>query len=377
MLVVPDARSMLDAQDGWVDPLNNLLVADVDGHIGYLLRGELPQRSSLAATQVPVPGWDSSLQWRGRVPFAGMPRVEDPIDGLIVTANNTVTADERPFVSHSMNDAYRVERIHELATAAGRISPEDMVAWQGDTTSVAARRWSELLAQRGPFPGAAERARTVLVAGAGDLRAEGSTGLIHACFRRALARRVLEQELGPEAAKWLMSSALPGIPVVLRRWFAALTWPRDGEWPAAALDDDLLTAALESAWRNAHAGSDALPQWGEVHRTAARHPLHPLTGMDFDPPSTGIGGDNETIQNGAYGWVEGTPFAITNLSVYRQVLDFAELSRSGWVVPGGVSGDPRDPHYADQLEIWTRHQLVPMHPQVATYGPETSESGLA
>jgi penicillin amidase len=79
-----------------------------------------------------------------------MPRIEDPIEGIIVTANNTVTADENPVVSHSMNDAYRAERIHELAAAAGRMSPADMVRWQGDTVSVAARRWAELLAHRGP-----------------------------------------------------------------------------------------------------------------------------------------------------------------------------------------------------------------------------------
>jgi penicillin amidase len=364
MLLSEDARALLDAQENWVDPLNNLLVADVGGHIGYLLRGELPQRSSLAATQVPVPGWEPALRWQGRVPFASMPRIEDPIEGIIVTANNTVTADENPVVSHSMNDAYRVERIHELAAAAGPMSPADMVHWQGDTVSVAARRWAELLAQRGPYAGAAERARVALVTGAGDLRADSTTALIHACFRRAVARRVLDREIGPENTKWLLGAGMPGFPVVLRRWFATLTWPRaDGSWPAAALDDELLAAALEAAWLAAHtAGKDHLPHWGEVHRTAARHPLHPIAGTAFDPPDTGIGGDNETIQNGAYGWVEGTPFPITNLSVYRQVLDFADLSRSGWVVPGGASGDPADPHYADQLDIWTRHRLVPIYP---------------
>jgi penicillin amidase len=59
----------------------------------------------------------------------GFSRGEDVNEGIIITANNTVTADEKPFVSHSMNDAYRVERIHELAAAAGRMGPADMVSW--------------------------------------------------------------------------------------------------------------------------------------------------------------------------------------------------------------------------------------------------------
>jgi penicillin amidase len=366
MLLAGDVTTLLDGQEGWVDPLNNLVAADVDGHIGYLLRGELPVRGNLAPAQVPVPGWQARHAWRGRVPFRSMPRVENPGEGVIVTANNTVTAAEHPFVSHSMNDTYRAERIHELVASAGPLGAGDMVTWQGDTVSVAARRWATLLAARGPYTGDAERARSLIAAGGGDLRAGSSVGLVHACLRRAVARRVLDRRIGAKARGWLMGCGLPGVPVLLRRWFGALTWPReDGDWPASALDDELLAGALSSAWHEACGGAAEPPAWGEVHRTAARHPLHPVSGTDLDPPSAGIGGDNETIQNGAYGWAEGTPFTITNLSVYRQVLDFDDLDHSGWVIPGGASGRAGDPHAFDQLEAWTRHRLVPMRPSWA------------
>jgi penicillin amidase len=361
MLLAGDVRTLLDGQEGWVDPLNNLVAADVDGHLGYLLRGELPARESLAPAQVPVPGWEEGYAWRGRVPFASMPRFEDPPEGVIVTANNTVTAAESPFVSHSMNDCYRVERIHELAESPEAVDAADMVAWQGDTVSVAARRWAGLLASRGPYTGAAERARSMIAAGGGDLSAGSGVGLVHACFRRALAPRVLDAEVGADARSWLMDSGLPGVPVLLRRWFATLTWPgEDGTCPAAALGDDLLAGALETAWHQACGEGDSPPPWGQAHRTAARHPLHPLAGTRLDPPAAGIGGDNETIQNGAYGWAEGTSFAITNLSVYRQVLDFTDLGTSGWVIPGGASGRTDDPHRTDQLEAWSGNRLLPM-----------------
>ncbi|WP_165978206.1 penicillin acylase family protein [Actinomadura darangshiensis] len=361
MLLASSVGDLLDAQDGWIDPLNNIVAADTSGHIGYLLRGTLPERASLAATQVPVPGWRREHQWTGLVPFSAMPRGEDPPEGLFVTANNTVTAADRPFVSHALNDCYRVERIHELAAEAGPATAADMRAWQGDTVSVAARRWGRLLDERGPFEGDAEEARLLLATGKGDLGPGGTVGLVHAGFRREVARRLLDREFGSGTRAWLMASGLPGTPVVLRRWFASLTWPRDGEWPARRLPDELLAEALAAAWRQA--GEAGWKPWGEVHRTAARHPLHPVAGTELDPPSAGIGGDNETIQNGAYGWTPGTPFGITNLSVYRQVLDFADLAGSGWVVPGGASGRPASAHYADQLSAWQRHALVPMHPE--------------
>lgn len=361
MLDAGSVRELLDSQDGWVDPLNNLVAADADGshgHIGYLLRGRLPRRASLAATRVPVPGWRDEHDWSGFVPFADMPRSEDPDEGLFVTANNTVTAAERPFVSHSLNDCYRVERIHELAAETGPLTADDMRRWQGDTVSVAARRWSELLGSRGPYDGDAERARRLLADGAGDLGPHGVVGLVHACFRREVAWRVLDRELGADTRTWLLRCGLPGAPVLLRRWFASLTWDRDGERPAQRLPDDLLADALSHAWHRAD--ETGWRPWGEVHRTAARHPLHPVVGAAFDPPSVGIGGDNETIQNGAYGWEPGTAFDITNLSVYRQVLDLADLDSAGWIVPGGASGRPGSAHYADQLDGWRRHALVTM-----------------
>jgi penicillin amidase len=360
MLLAGDVRTLLDAQEGWVDPLNNLVAGDVDGHIGYLLRGQLPARDRLAAAQVPVPGWKREYRWAGRVPFVAMPRVEDPPEGLIVTANNSVTADEQPFVAHALNDCYRVERIHEMAAASGPATLVDMKSWQGDTLSVAARRWSELLDARGPYTGAAEQARLLLAAGGGDLGPGKSIGLVHACFRREVARRALDRLIGSETRSWFLKCGLPGVPVVLRRWFASLTWHQDGVMPAQDLDDDLLADSLAAAWREANEAG--LKSWGEVHRTTARHPLRPIVGSEFDPPSVGIGGDNETVQNGAYGWQTGESFAITNLSVYRQVLDFADLGASGWVIPGGASGRPGADHYADQLSVWQQHELIPMQP---------------
>ena len=361
MLRADGVEPLLESQRSWVDPVNNLLVADVDGHIGYQLRGALPLRGSTAATQLPVPGWDPAHAWTGRVAPEAMPRTVDPPGQLIVSANNTVSADAEPVVSHALNDAYRAERIHELADGGGH-RPADLVAWQGDTVSVAARRWADLLADRGPWSGDAERARAAVAAGRGDLRADGASAVLHACFRRELLAALLADRLGPDAARALLASPLPGVPVLLRRWFAELTWPeRPGaRLPAQDLDDELLGRCLAAAWAAAHEDGD--PVWSEVHRTAARHPLHPVVGTRFDPPSAGIGGDNETVQAAAYEWLVGSPFAITNLSVYRQVLDLADLTASGWVVPGGVSGRPGHPHAHDQLGPWSRHELLPMHP---------------
>ena len=66
------------AQDGWVDPVNNLVCADTGGHIAYQCRGELPVRTSDAGRRLPAVGWDDSCEWTGTVPFARLPATTDP-----------------------------------------------------------------------------------------------------------------------------------------------------------------------------------------------------------------------------------------------------------------------------------------------------------
>ena len=46
MLTARTAAELAAAQDGWVNPVNNLVCADTGGHIAYQCRGELPVRSS-------------------------------------------------------------------------------------------------------------------------------------------------------------------------------------------------------------------------------------------------------------------------------------------------------------------------------------------
>ena len=73
-----------------------------------------------------------------------------------------------------------------------------------------------------------------------------------------------------------------------------------------------------------------------------------------------MGGDADTIQAAGYGWQAGTPFTVASLSVYRQVVDLADGGSASYVIPGGASGDPANPHFADQLAQWAAHRRIPM-----------------
>jgi penicillin amidase len=119
--------------------------------------------------------------------------------------------------------------------------------------------------------------------------------------------------------------------------------------------------ALAAAWDAAVKAGGPDPgqwRWGEVHRAVRVHPLASAFTSAF--PGTAMGGDADTIQAAGYGWRPGSPFTVTSLSVYRQVVDLAEPASASFVIPGGASGDPASAHFSDQLARWAVHQRIPM-----------------
>ena len=77
----------------WVDPVNNLVSADLDGNISYRTVGRIPVRDP-ANRWGPVPGGTGVHEWRGVVAFEDLPHLQNPEDGILVTANQQIVADD-------------------------------------------------------------------------------------------------------------------------------------------------------------------------------------------------------------------------------------------------------------------------------------------
>jgi penicillin amidase len=369
MLTAGSARELADAQDGWVDPVNNLVCADTNGRIAYQCRGTLPVRSSAAHRGLPAPGWDGSCEWTGTVPFAELPRVIDPDAGFVMTANNSLVDGDQPYISYTFAQPFRAERLRSHLAGTGTASAAGVAALQADTVSLAAAGWGRVLAGLGPLAEPlAERARARLAGWDGDLRPDSGQALLYGCFVRELAAALYRPLLGDEAWGWVASGTLAPTINLVRRWLANDTWELLGGPVPAASDGSrsrrvlaVVPAALAAGWAAAAAlgGPDpAVWRWGDVHQAPRAHPL-PGTGP---LPPTPMGGDSDTIQAAGYGWVPGTPFTVTSLSVYRQVIDLADPGSASYVIPGGASGDPGNAHFADQLAQWAAHRRVPMRP---------------
>jgi penicillin amidase len=218
--------------------------------------------------------------------------------------------------------------------------------------------------------GDAERARALLAGWDGDLLPGSAAALLYAQFRQRVARALFEPIVGAETWGWLIDPANTGGTRLVTQWMfntgaslAAATAAPDGRaW------DDVLPSVLAAAWAGAaEAAGDPDPtawRWDAVHRTNAEHTLSPVLpehAADLNPPAIPLGGDPDTLQVSGYAWSPGGRLRVSSLSVYRQVVDFAAPDAATWVIPGGASGLPGTPHYADQIETWRAHERIPMH----------------
>lgn len=364
MVAAKTVDELFGAQRTWVDPVNNLVAADTAGNIGYMVRGELPIRSSTANRLVPAPGWTGENEWVGTVPFEQLPRDVNPPQGYYATANNRVIDGNEPYISEYFASPSRANRLNELLFETGELSPETIASWQGDVTSVPARVLGSVVGAAGPFEGEAERARAMLANFDGELRGDRAEPLLYAYFRRALMRELWEPVVGSETYAWLTGESNPGLGRILSGLLSVVVANPKAPLPGSRTWDDVLPAALSAAWGSAVAdyGEDSSAwRWDAKHATGSKHPLAgAFPGEALDPPSVAVGGDADTLQCAGYGISGKNDFVLNALSVYRQVVDFADPDGASWIIPGGASGDPGSAHFADQLELWRRHERVVM-----------------
>ncbi|HKS26177.1 MAG TPA: penicillin acylase family protein [Pyrinomonadaceae bacterium] len=335
-------------------PMQNMVYADVDGHIGYTAAGRVPLRKS-GDGSLPYDGSSDAGEWTGYIPFEKLPRLFDPPSGIIVTANQRVVGTDYPyFLTHEWAAPYRARRILELLEAKPKLTIEDFRAIQGDTFSIPGDifyRQTVKTLKDVNFPldsRDAEGDRLLKLALASfqnwDGRANPDSGVapLVAEMRVAFRNRVLNAAIGEELAKeygWGNSGTLIDrlITEQPRSWL-----PKEFTMYA-----DLLLACYKDA-REAltkRLGEDETKwTWGRYAQVSFSHPLArvPLIGQQFliPPfPQSGAGPNITTVNVGR------------SVSM-RFIADTSDWDRTQHGITLGQSGLPTSPHWKDQLEDW-------------------------
>ena len=359
MLDADSCDSLFEATQGWGLIDHNLVAADVEGHIGHLVRAVVPRRPAMNGW-LPMPGWTGDHDWDGMIPWEHMPRVDDPDCGYLATANNRIAWTIEGSGEYLCTDAlpaYRVQRITELLAGFDRATPEQMTAIHRDDLTPVATVFQARLRSLHVTDVRQRQIRDLIVEWDGHMAGDSIAATHYARLRWALAGVVAERSGLATVAGDPLLALPPGTSPVSMLWWdlpGLLSTDRTGllsgwDW------DDALLAAL-----------DAMPTedqpWADVHHARLGHPLsrhQPEIADRLSPEGAALGGDNDTV------WANGTVAAGGTQAVYgavaRYVFDVGNWDACRWIVLAGTSGDPGSEHYLDQHAAWSRCELVPMH----------------
>ena len=123
----------------------NWTMADTEGNIGYQLSGLFPKKAKNTSGLLPYLGWDESQDWQGMTPTDQNPKVFNPKDGLIITANQDLNhLGQVAPMTLPMPD-YRADRIRELLERQEGLTVDDMKKIHYDRYSKQAEAFMEII----------------------------------------------------------------------------------------------------------------------------------------------------------------------------------------------------------------------------------------
>jgi len=342
-------------------PGQNVMYADVDGHIGYQAMGRVPIRAA-GDGSLPVTGGDDAHEWKGWIPFDDMPHVYDPPEGILATANGRITPDGYKYsISTNWDAPWRTDRIYRVLESGKKFAPADMLALQMDVSSAydrfCADKFVYAIDHATNASGRAKQAADILRDWDGRMSADSAAPTIGTEARRELARLLLEPKLGAAAES---SNSRPGsgaesaLSWKSYQWAMSSVWlenvltKQPGRWLPPGYSDygSLLTAAVENAVKKAGVPAD-LSQW----KWGANYPVEidhlvlsqlPLIGRFTGPGLHPQSGGGQTVKQVGRGFGPSE----------RLTWNFANFDESTLNLVTGESGIFLSPYYMDQWAAW-------------------------
>jgi len=326
-------------------PGQNVVYADVDGNIGYILGARVPIRRK-GRGEVPVAGDTAEFEWTGYIPFEQLPQVFNPEGGLIVTANARVTGPAyKPYITEHWEEPYRTARIYELLHDKHDLRAEDMLKVQADTFSYPHLFMAEQLVTAAKVAPPKDDRATKLIQQAKDWNGIADANSPVVSFLNSTLFETLHLILKPhlgedtDVYQWRRVAFLQRVLTV-----------RPARWlpPDYKTYDELLSASADMAVKRLEERThDSDPDdwaWRKFNSLDIMHALgrdgilkkllsisnHMQSGTIFSPRAAGR----------RHGPSE------------RFVADLANWDDSFMLISGGESGQPGSEHYRDQLPFW-------------------------
>lgn len=338
-------------------PQLNVLLADDRGQIAWTLMGRIPRRygndGSISRSWA-----DGTVGWQGYVEAKQLPRIINPPEGLLASANERRLGKDYPYViGRQFANGYRAYRITQRLKQQQTIDEMAMFELQLDTENEFHDFYRQLALSVLPAKASEQQAdlrelrETVLAwNGKADTDSKGFALLVR--FRKLLAETVLSPFLAAcrEADKnfeysWttidtpLQAMLTEKIPQLLPDPLHYPNW------------DAFILAQLKHSAQQLKAKYPGVKlselTWGRVNKAHFSHPFSnfsSLLGLFLNMPEDELSGCSGCVR------VAVPSFGASE----RLVVSPAHLDDALLHMPGGQSAHPLSPYYRDQQRYWVQ-----------------------
>src|SRR5277367_2350557 len=359
-----DWNSFIETTRHIAGPGQNTIYADVDGNIGFTIPARIPVRAN-GNGALPVPGDTDLYEWKGYIPFDELPRVENPPDGIIATANaRTVGPGYKYYLSDRQAGPYRTARLYELLSASTGLTAARCNEIQNDIVSLPNRFLAGALQQAAKVKQPTDARAQRLIAKLAGWDARASAESVETSFveytRRAVFVRLLQPYLGDEVTRyelWEPQSVYNEVWWRDKVFLENVLRERPAAWLANGFADydELLVAAADDAvaalQKETGQANESAWNWGRLHPLDMVHPLGrsgPLHGLLSVGPYE-QGGTIDTVR----------AMGVGHGPAMRFVADLANFDQSLMEIPTGESGQYASPYYRDQFAEWFAGRGIP------------------
>lgn len=363
LLSVNRAKDWNDFKNGvkhFTAPGQNFVYGDKNGNIGYICGAKLPLRKSISPTLV-FDGTTSVSDWKGFIPFSKMPKLYNPEENFIASANNKTIKKFPYHISNLWEPSSRIERITELLQSKPEHSLDDFKKYQHDFFSHYAKHITPFILDAfAEVEISDENLSTALaLLQSWDFMVDmkSQTPTIFNEFLQNLMRNIFHDEMGDELFKEYIFIA--NVPY---RKIRELLLDKNSKWwdnvktKHRESRDEIIRNSLADALTmlEKKMGEDiALWQWMNIHTVTFKHMFSYSTPMLATILNIGpfpISGDGTTIFNTEYSFTE--PYENKLGPALRYIFDFAKPDEISMILPTGESGYFMSEHYSDMTENW-------------------------
>ncbi len=345
-------------------PAQNFTCADNRGQIGWTILGRIPRRVGYEG-RLPTSWADGKNRWDGWLKPDEYPKITNPANGRIWTANARVVGGDKlaklGFGSYDLGA--RAGQIRDDLLALDKADESDMLATQLDDRALFLAPWRELMLEALTDAAMAEvpyrRPMKKYVQDWGGRAAPDSVGF---ALVREFRQQVLPRVLRPLIAPCKKLDPKFDVPKVEMMEGAA--WKLVHERPMHLLDpkyeswEDLYIDALDGVLAHVHEVKHTVDTftWGSQNTARIKHPFSdviPLAGALLDMPKDQFFGDDANIPR-----IQSPDGGASQ----RMAVSPGKEDKGYLHMPCGQSGHPLSPHYRAGHSDWVKGEPTPLLP---------------